>query len=278
MAPLAVGVVLAAALLHASWNALLRGRGDRLWSMTVMCMMSAATGAVSTIFLPAPARASWPFIGVSALLQIAYCLALVRAYREGRLAEVYPIARGASPMLVTLAALGLAHEKLGAGAITGVILVSAGIIGIALGRARLERASVLAALTAGVLIAAYTLADGLGARRSGEPISYAAWLFVAQGAPMPVVFLALRRRWPKLALDGDTAKSLAGGVFSLLAYGAVIWALSLAPMGQVSALRETGILFAMIIGVLFLKERPSRAQLAAGAAIAAGACLLSAAV
>jgi drug/metabolite transporter (DMT)-like permease len=268
--------VLAAALLHASWNALLRGRGDRLASITIMSLASAAVGAVAVLFLPGPALASWPFIGLSAVLQIGYCLALVRAYRDGLLAEAYPIARGSSPMLVTLGALVVAHEKLGAPAMVGVALVSAGIIGVALGRGRLAGATVLAALTTGAMIAAYTLTDGLGVRRSGSPVSYAAWLFLTQGASMPLVYAALRRAWPPLALNAETAKSLVAGVLSFVAYGVVIWALSLAPMGQVSALRETGILFAMIIGVLFLRERPSRTQLVAGAAIAAGACLLSA--
>lgn len=267
--------MLAAALLHASWNALLRGRGDRLWSITVMSLMSGAIGAAAALFLPIPARASWPFIALSAVLQIGYCLALVRAYRDGLLAEAYPIARGSSPLLVTIGALVLAHERLGAWAIAGVALVSAGIIGVALGRARLARASVLAALGTGVMIAAYTVTDGLGARRSGAPISYAAWLFLTQGAPMIFIFAALRRAWPRLAFDEDTMKSLAGGALSLVAYGVVVWALSQAPMGQVSALRETGILFAMIIGVVFLKERPRPSQLIAGAAIAAGAALLS---
>ncbi len=276
MPPMAVGAVLAAALMHASWNALLRGRADRLWSITVMSVMSAATGAVAAVFLPLPAPASWPFIAVSAALQIAYCLALVRAYRHGLLAEAYPIARGSSPLLVALAALFLAHEALGIREMAGVALVSAGIIGVALGRGRPAWATIVAALGAGVLIAGYTVTDGLGARRSGSPFAYAAWLFIAQGAPMPLAFVALRRRWPPLAFDADAAKSLAGGALSLIAYGVVIWALTLAPMGQVSALRETGILFAMIIGVAFLKERPGRTQLFAGAAIAAGAGLLSA--
>jgi drug/metabolite transporter (DMT)-like permease len=274
MTAVVVAAVLGAALLHATWNAVLRGRADRLWSITVMSMMSGALGAVAIFFLPHPVPASWPFIALSATLQIGYCLALVRAYRDGLLAEIYPIARGASPMLVTLGAWVLAGERLTPGAMVGVALVCAGIAGIALGRTRLEARTLLAALGTGVLVATYTVTDGLGSRLSGAPTSYAAWLFLAQGAPMPVVFFAMRRGFPPLALDADTLKSLAGGAFSLIAYGVVIWALSQAPMGQVSALRETGILFAMLIGVLFLKERPSGRQIVAGAMIAGGAFLL----
>jgi drug/metabolite transporter (DMT)-like permease len=277
MSPLAVGAVLGAALLHATWNAVLRGRADRLWSITVMSLMSGALGAVAVVLLPHPAAASWPFIALSATLQIAYCVALVRAYRDGLLAEIYPIARGSSPLLVTLGAWLLAGERLSPAAMGGIVLVSAGIIGIAFGRARLEMRSLLAALATGVLIAAYTVTDGLGSRLSGAAPSYAAWLFLAQGAPMPLVYFAIRRSFPPLALDGDTLKSMAGGAFSLVAYGVVIWALSRSPMGQVSALRETGIVFAMLIGVLFLKERPTPRQILAGAVITVGAFLLASA-
>jgi drug/metabolite transporter (DMT)-like permease len=277
MTPLAVAAVLGAALLHATWNAVLRGRDDRLLSITVMSLTSAIIGAIAAVFLPAPAPASWPLIALSAVLQIGYSVALVRAYRDGLLAQVYPIARGVSPMLVTLAAWVLAGERLTAPALAGVALVSVGIIGIAFGRVRLDGRSLLAALATGALIAAYTVTDGFGSRASGQSASYAAWLFVAQGAPMPLVFYWFRRRLPSLALDGDTLKSLAGGALSMIAYGVVIWALGRAPMGQVSALRETGILFAMIIGVVFLKERPGASQALAGAMIAGGALLLSSA-
>jgi drug/metabolite transporter (DMT)-like permease len=277
MTPVIIAAVLGAAVLHASWNAVLRGRADRLWSITLMCLMSAVIAVPLVVVLPAPAIASWPFIALSACLQIAYCLTLVRAYRHGLLAEIYPIARGVSPMLVTLGAWMLAAEKLTGAAIGGVALVSCGIVGIALGRARPEPRAVLAALATGMLVAGYTVTDGLGGRGSGAPASYAAWLFLVQGASMPLVFWALRRRPPSVRLDGETLKSLIGGAVSLVSYGVVIWALSLAPMGQVSALRETGILFAMVIGVLFLKERPTARQILSGVMIAGGAFLISSA-
>jgi len=273
--PFAVAAVLGAAILHASWNALLRGRGDRLNSITVMSMMSALAGALAIGFLPHPAKASWPFLAVSAVLQTAYCVALVRAYQDGLLAEVYPIARGSSPVLVSLGAFVFAHERLSVWALAGVALVSAGILGVAFGRGRPKAGSMLAALATGALIASYTVTDGFGGRASGAPLAYAGWLFLIQGAAMPLVYFALRRRWPTIERDGETLKSAIGGVLTLIAYGVVIWALSIAPMGQVSALRETGILFAMIIGVLFLKERPSGPQMLAAAAIAAGAVLLA---
>lgn len=275
MTSLAVAAVLGAAILHASWNALLRGRGDRLNSITVMSMVSALTGAVAVCLLPHPAPASWPFLALSVVLQTGYCLTLVRAYRDGMLAEIYPIARGSSPMLVTLGAFVLAHERLSLWALAGVALVSAGIAGVALGRGRPKAGALAAAVATGGLIASYTVSDGFGGRASGAPLAYAGWLFLLQGAVMPFAYFALRRRWPTIGRDGDTAKSAIGGVLTVVAYGVVIWALSIAPMGQVSALRETGILFAMVIGMVFLKERPSRRQVLSAAMIAVGAALLA---
>ena len=277
MSPVVITLILCAALLHASWNAILRGGADRLWSITVMCATSAAVALPFVFFLPAPARASWPCIALSAALQISYCLFLVRAYREGALAQVYPIARGTSPLLVTLGAVFVAGERLTAAALGGVALVSLGIMALAFEKARPSARSTLAAVATGVFIAAYTLTDGAGARLSGHAQSYTAWLFLVQGSAMPLVYMALRGRLSLPLKEAETWKALAGGVFGLLSYGVVIWALTLAPMGQVSALRETSILFAAVIGVVFLKEKLTPARVTAALMIAGGAVALSAA-
>jgi drug/metabolite transporter (DMT)-like permease len=267
--------VLGSAVLHASWNALLRAGADRLNAITVMCAVSAVAGALVLPFLPQPASVSWPFLTFSAVAECIYCAALAKAYDAGLLAEVYPIARGTSPMLVTAGALALVHERLAAPALFGVALVSGGIIGVAFGRGRPNTVATLTALFTGVMIASYTVSDGLGARASGSPVAYTCWMFLVQGALMPLLYAGLRRRAPTARFDPDTAKNVIGGVLSLAAYAVVVWALSRAPMGQVSALRETGILFAMIIGVLFLRERPSGRQMVAAAVIAAGAAILA---
>ena len=276
MSPVVVALVLGAALLHATWNAVLRSGADRLWSISVMSMVSAAAAAPFALLLVKPAMASWPYIALSAALQIGYCLFLVRAYRDGELAQVYPIARGVSPLLVTLGAAVVAGERLSAADLTGVALVSAGICALAFGRTRPGLHSTLAALACGVFIAGYTLTDGVGARASGHPASYAAWLFVTQGAPMPLVYGAIRGRLRVGPRDPETLKAILGGVLSMVAYGTVVWALTLGPMGQVSALRETSVLFAAVIGVVFLKERLTLVRLGSAVMIAAGAFLLSA--
>ena len=272
---LAVILLITAAALHAGWNAVLRSGQDRLWSIVAICGTSAVVALPFALALPAPASASWPFLAASATLQIAYCLFLVRAYRHGGLAQVYPIARGLAPLLVTLGGATLAGDVLSPWGLAGVALIAGGVLSIGLGRGRLDLWSFAAALVTGALVAAYTICDGFGARASARPASYAAWLFIAQGAPMPLIYLVIRRRAPVLPA-GETVKALAAGIVGMIAYGLVIWALSIAPMGGVSALRETGIVFALLIGRLFLKEPIPRSRLLACLAIFAGAVLLAA--
>ena len=277
MTVLATALVLGAALLHASWNAILRGGADRLWSIAVICGTSAVVALPFVIALPLPAPASWPFIGFSTVVQDVSCFLLVRGYRDGHLAQVYPIARGSSPMLVTLGALAFAGERPSVAATAGIVLISAAILALGFERARPKPGTTFTALAIGVCIAAYTLSDGVGARASHETASYTAWLFLIQGASMPLLFIALRGRLVLSWRDGETRKAIAGGVFGLVSYGVVIWALTLAPMGRVSALRETSVLFAALIGAIFLKERLTGARVVAAVMIAAGAAVLSAA-
>ena len=276
MSPVVIALVLGSALLHAAWNAILRGGADRFWSIVVMSMASAAAALPLALLLPAPLRACWPYIAVSACLQIGYCLFLARAYRDGDLAQVYPIARGTSPLLVTLGAAVAAGERLTPLVLLGVAFVSAGIIALSLERGPRRSKSSLWAIATGVFIAGYTLTDGLGARLSGHAPSYAAWLFVLQGAPMPLIWLAARGRLTIRLGDGETLKAIVGGLLSTLAYGVIIWALTLGPMGRVSALRETSILFATVLGVAFLGERLTVRRAASAVMVAAGAIILSA--
>lgn len=277
MSPLVIGLLLGAALLHASWNAILRGGSDRLWSITIMCAVSLVVAAPFLVLLPMPERASWPCVALSAALQIGYCLFLARAYahEHGGLAQVYPIARGTAPLLVTLGAAVVADERPAPLALAGVVLVSVGIMALAFDHARVAARPTLYALAAGALIAGYTVTDGLGARLSGHPQSYTAWLFAAQGLGMVATYLAVRGRIA-LPRDGEMLRALVGGVFGLVSYGVVIWALAISPMGQVSALREVSILFAAVIGAIFLRERVTLPRAGAAAMIAAGAVVLAA--
>jgi drug/metabolite transporter (DMT)-like permease len=278
VAPLTVALLLFAALLHASWNAILRSGSDRLWSITVMTGLGGVMAMVFDLALgwPAPDPSSWPFIAGSTALQIGYCLFIVRAYRDGHLGHVYPIARGTAPLLVTLGAWIVAGEHLSGPALAGVLLVSAGIMTLAIGRDRPDLRTVAAAVGSGAFVASYMVVDGLGVRHSGHPLSYAAWLTGAQGLAMTATFAAIRRRLPALPAGRGGGAVLVGAAISTLAYGVALWAMSGSAMAQVSALRETSILFAAILGALWLREPITARRLIGGASIAAGAFCLAA--
>jgi drug/metabolite transporter (DMT)-like permease len=270
--------VLFAALLHASWNAMLHSNDDRFLSMT---WMSIAIGAVATfviLFTPRPAHAAWPYLIASGLVHIVYNVTLVRSYRRNDLALAYPIARGSSPLLVTLGAALFAHEAIGPLHVLGIVMISGGIVAIALQGQHVSRAGVLAALTTGVTIALYTVIDGIGVRLSGgEALAYTAWMFMFYWL-MPLLFVARRGSaalWaPLRAAPMTVGSSLIGGLVSIAAYGIVIWALQSGAMGMVSALRETSVVFAVLIGRVFLREAVSRKRWLACVIVAGGAVCL----
>jgi drug/metabolite transporter (DMT)-like permease len=267
-------LILFAALLHASWNALLRGGADRLWSMTVMCLAVALASAVIAPFLVAPAEASWPYAVLSAVLHVGYNLFLVRSYKVGDLGQTYPISRGSSPILITLFAAFFAGETVGPAALLGIALVSGGIISLAFKGRRLAVPSLPYALGTGFFIAAYSVTDGIGARLSGAPLAYTVWMCALWGVLMPLVYIGLRDTASLFTPRPGFATAFMGGLVSLLAYGLVIYAMSHAPMGAVSALRETSVLFAALIGYLFLGETLTVRKVLACVVIATGTSLI----
>ncbi|MFJ3046465.1 EamA family transporter [Herbaspirillum chlorophenolicum] len=267
-------LILFAASLHAGWNALLRAGEDRLWSMTVMCLAVAIASTIAALFLAPPASASWSYAVLSAVLHVGYNLFLVRSYRSGDLGQTYPIARGCSPILVTIGASLFAGEKVGAVAMLGIALVSGGIIFLAFKGRKLQVPSLPYALGTGCFIAAYSVADGIGVRLSGAPMAYTAWMSALWGILMPAVYVGLRGTRSLFSVRPGFGTAFAGGLVSLLAYGIVIYAMSGAPMGAVSALRETSVLFAALIGYLFLGESLSIPRLLACAAIATGTVMI----
>lgn len=274
MSPLVLACVMCAAILHAGWNAVLRGGDDRLWSMTLMMIAVATVTAVAAVFVPWPNAASRPCVIASALLHVAYNLSLVRTYRSGDLGQTYPVSRGSSPVLVALGALAFAHERLGVVAATGIALVSGGIVSLAFHGERIRADFLPAALTTGVLIGAYTVVDGIGVRLAGDSLAYANGMFLIWSLAMPVVFWAMRGR-PPAYTKAQTIMALAGGIVSIVAYGIVIWAMRHDAMGAVSALRETSVVWAAIIGRIFLGERLTARRMASCTAIAIGAACLA---
>ena len=267
-------LVLLAAALHAGWNALLRGGTDRLWSMAIMGSAIASACLVALPFADPPSTASWPYIGLSGLLHVAYNLFLVRTYRSGDLGQTYPIARGISPVLVTIGAFLFAGETVGTASVVGVLLVSGGILSLAFSGRRSTIATLPYALATGCFIGAYSVTDGIGGRLSGHPVGYTVWMCLLWGATMPLVYIALRD-WRGLRRGTrETLVAAGGGLVSLGAYGIIIVAMSLGSMGPVSAVRETSVVFAALLGWLFLKEKLTARRLVACAVVAGGAMII----
>ncbi|WP_434624778.1 EamA family transporter [Pseudomonas sp. Z1-29] len=269
-----ISLVLFAALLHASWNALLRGGADRLWSMTIMCIAIAVTCVVAAAFMVPPAAASWGYAVLSAVLHVGYNLFLVRSYRVGDLGQVYPISRGSSPALIALGAAVFAGESIAPGVLLGIALVSGGIISLAFRGRQLSVPSLPYALGTGCFIAAYSVVDGIGARLSGAPLAYTVWMCALWGVMMPMVYIGLRDARSLFSVRPGIFSAAAGGLVSLLAYGIVIYAMNEAPLGAVSALRETSVLFAALIGAIFLGETLTARRILACVVIVSGTIII----
>jgi len=269
-----ISLTLFAALLHATWNALLHGGADRLWSMTIMCVAIALASAAAALFLPLPARASWTYALLSALLHVGYNWCLVRSYQSGELSQTYPVARGSSPLLITCAAALFAGEKTAFHTLGGIVLVSSGILMLAFRQRRLAMPGVKQALATGVFIAAYSVADGMGVRLSGNALSYTVWMSMLWGLLMPVLYIILRDSKSLLRWQPGLLSAAAGGLVSLLAYGIIIFAMAASPMGAVSALRETSVLFVAVLGYLFFGEALTFRKLLACVVIVTGTLLM----
>jgi drug/metabolite transporter (DMT)-like permease len=272
------GFVLLAAILHASWNAMLHGNRDRYLSMTWMSIVIAIVSTLVVAVLPFPAVGAWPFVIASGLVHIVYNMSLIRSYRRSDLSVAYAIARGSSPLLVTLGAALFAREAISPVHALGIALISGGILTLALLDKHVSRADMLAALSTGAIIALYTVIDGLGVRQSGgQAVAYTAWMFMFYWL-MPVLFVASRGLpallSPIRTHPASVGTSLVGGLVSIGAYGIVIWAMQSGAMGGVSALRETSVVFAALIGRLFLGEAMSAKRWTVCAVVAAGAVCL----
>jgi uncharacterized membrane protein len=255
MKPTIIGLTLAAAVLHATWNAILRSGVDRLWSVTIMSFATTLAAIPCALLLPLPRTQSWAYLGISAVLQVLYIILLAHAYRHGELAQVYPIVRGSVPLLVSIGGFVFAGQRLNAGTLSGIGLISVGIVSLAFGRVRAEAKSLALALVTALLVASYVTADGIGVGLAGNSQSYAAWIFVLYGALLPMTFLLLRGRITVSLRAPETLKVMTGGVVSFVSYGAITAALAAGNVGPVAALRETSIVFAVLIGHIVLGER-----------------------
>lgn len=276
MEPLVFALVLLAALLHASWNALVKGGGDPLIRLLLVNGGAGLCVLPLLILVAWPAPASWPYLLGSVAVHQGYYLFLVRGYRYGDLSLVYPIARGVAPLLVAVGAWLAAGERLSVQGMLAIALISLAIFSLAGERRRglrLERSAVYALCT-GATIAAYTVLDGMGGRLAGDVFGYIAWLFVLEGAVIGLIVVGLRRGRLLADVRENWRGGLLGGAFAAGAYGLVIWAMSRAPMTYVSALRETSVIFAALIGTRLLREPFGLRRVIAATVVVLGVMLL----
>lgn len=267
-------IVLGAAALHASWNAVVKNGRDTLLTTILVASTAALMSAAMLPFLPPVAPAAWPYLGLSALLEITYYVLIATAYRLADMSRAYPLMRGTPPLIVATVstfALGIGLTPLGWG---GIACISAGILTLALsGRGAADGRGLGFALLNALVIASYTLVDGLGVRASGAAASYTMWIFVLTGTPL-ALWAAWRRRDVFAYAAHNWRSALIGGVGTLASYGLVLWAMTEAPIPMVAALRETSILFGTAIAAFVLREKVSTVRIAAVLIIAAGAALL----
>jgi len=250
--------VIGAALLHASWNALIKGGADKRVSMGAMVLGHLPIALIAMVFVPLPHLESWPYIIAGIVLHMGYQLFLLQSYKIGDLTQVYPIARGSAPLLVTLFSVFVLGVALTSLQLTAVLFIGLGIVSLGLVRradgVQNTKAAILA-LGTGCFIAAYSVVDGLGARLAGNSLSYYSYLTIGNCSLMAVYLYATGPNALRdIATKGRTAFFI-GGSASFLAYALVTWAFTQAPIALVTALREVSIVFALLIGVLFLKER-----------------------
>lgn len=270
--------VLGAALLHATWNALVKSGRDPLLDTALVACGGSCLGLPLVLLLPAPNPAAWPYLAATALVHIGYYATLALAYRAGDMSHGYPIMRGTAPLLVALSGALWLGEALKPQAWAGVALICAGVLSFAFVRDRHGRgpgrAAFAWALANAVIIALYTLIDGRGVRLAGDPLAYVAWMFFVMGAPFGCVVLALRGRALVAHARGHWPRGLAGAALSGISYGVALWAFSRAPVALVAALRETSVVFGALIGALVLKEGAVGARMVGALVVLSGIVLL----
>ncbi|WP_435241899.1 EamA family transporter [Streptomyces cucumeris] len=293
MTPLVAVAVLIAAITHASWNAIAHGIRDQLLAFTLVGGGGAVCGLAMAAFTPVPDAAAWPYLLASAVVHVVYYVLLMRSFHLGDFGQMYPIARGTAPLVVTVLAAVFVGETPDAWQATGIALASAGLLGVALWGVRGGRRAaadatandatasggrpwlaLTAAVATGLSIAAYTVIDGLGVRASGSSMGYIAWLMILEGFAVPLYALAVRRRALIGQLRPVALRGLLGGVLSVFAYGLVLWAQTRAPLAPIAALRESSIIVGAAIGALFFKERFGAPRIAAAGLMVSGIGLM----
>jgi drug/metabolite transporter (DMT)-like permease len=269
--------VLGAGFLHAGWNALLKNApgGEPMLDTATVVVGSAVWCLLVLPFVPLPDAAAWKFIAMSSVVHFGYYVTLSHAYRTGDLSFAYPLMRGTAPLITTVLGIVFLRELPSPQVATGIVLICVGIVSIAfVRRERHPPAALRWALANAALIAAYTLVDGAGVRASGNALSYVSWLLALEGLPY-LAWVLWRGGRPAVAYIARGRRlAVVGGLGSLAAYAIVLWAMTRAPVAAVAALRETSVLFAALIGAVWLKEGFGVMRLVGAASVVAGIATL----
>lgn len=258
-----IGVVLLAALCHASWNFLVKRADDPYLGMTTVVLGRVPFGILAVLLSPFVAPGAWPYIIIGALLHCGYQIFLLNSYRYGDLSQVYPMARGSAPLITAVVSILLLKEQYDGFQIAALFIIGAGIISLAFTGGGTSTGSrtgkkpltaLLAIITAG-FISSYSVVDGVGARIGGTALGYYGCLTTINGIIFTGIIAAARPGITTRVLRHHILKALAGGGISFLAYSLVIWSFTMAPIALVAALRETSVIIALLLGVFVLKEK-----------------------
>jgi drug/metabolite transporter (DMT)-like permease len=268
-------VVLLAAVAHATWNSIAHGIDDKLISFALLGIGGALCAVPIILFSASPASRSFPFLFTSAALHIVYYLLLMRCYRIGEFSQVYPVARGTSPLVVTILSAIFVGETPSAGEIAGVLTISFGLGCLVFIGRHPDRRALLAAFATGLAIAAYTTVDGIGIRRSGGTGGYTGWLMLLESLALPMATIFLRRGTFLGQIKPVWWRGMIGGAVSVVAYGLVLWSQTRGALAPIAALRETSIIVGAVIGTVFFHEQFGRSRTVATVLVVCGILLLN---
>ncbi len=269
-----MAIVLFAAALHATWNALVRASSHKFQDTVLIVLGAGVWTAFLLPLVPIPAVESWPYLAASVLIHVAYFSLVAFSYQSGELSFVYPLMRGSAPALTAVAGALLINESPSLGGWAGVLLISCGVLVLAGDSWRsgtFRAAPAMLALTNAGVIVVYTVVDGQGARLSGHAFSYTGWMFLLTAPLLLAIAAAGQGREVLQRIELGWRRGLLGGACTLASYGLALWAMTRAPIALVAALRETSVVFAAIIAAYFLREPITRLRYASILTVSAGA-------
>jgi drug/metabolite transporter (DMT)-like permease len=273
-AALLYGLVIGSAIAHSVWNALVKSAGDRTLTMVAIRTAGLVLGVVALPFVDWPSPESWKWLGLAAAVMFAYYALLIRSYGAGDMSVVYPLARGLAPVLTTIAAFLAIGEALSAGQVVAVVLISLGIMALSFG-AGASRHAVGLALATGVAVATYSFFAGLGVRTAGTVLGFQACLEIVTGLGMVGYALLARRADLAAYARRHGGVGLLAGAVSVLGFLAYLVAAKSLPLGPVTALRETSVIFGALLGTIVLREGFGLRRIGAAVLVTGGIMLLA---